>query len=208
MKLYLSSYKLGTKIDELKNWITENNNKIGIIDNAKDGFSDRVRSQQGTLKDIIQLEEIGFKVTQLNLKDYFGKPIELRSFLKDFQAFYVVGGNTFILRKAMKLSGFDEYLKKVSQNPNYLYAGYSAGVCVLCENMEAIAIMDEPEVNPYDNSTPLYSGIGLLNYALIPHYESDHPETELANQAVSFCRQNKIPYKTLKDGDVIIEYLN
>ena len=31
MKLYLSSYKLGDKTEELKKWIVEHNNKICLI---------------------------------------------------------------------------------------------------------------------------------------------------------------------------------
>lgn len=52
-----------------------------------------------------------------------------------------------MLRKAMQLSGFDELLLEYSNNPDYLYAGYSAGICCLCRDMSAITNMDEPEVD-------------------------------------------------------------
>ena len=57
--------------------------------------------------DIRELEEVGFKASRLDLKDYFGKKEELNKVFKTSPAFYVVGGNTFVLRKAMRLSGFD-----------------------------------------------------------------------------------------------------
>ena len=47
--------------------------------------------------------------------------------LKGYNAFYALGGNTFTLRTAMKLSGFDDYLKELAKQSNYLYSGFSAG---------------------------------------------------------------------------------
>ncbi len=35
----------------------------------------------------------------------------------------------------MYLIGFDKYLKTIENNPNYLYAGYSAGICVLAADV-------------------------------------------------------------------------
>jgi len=209
MKLYLSSYKIGTKTSELKKWIDIHGNKIVIIANAKDQYTDLKRVENGTMDDISQLEAIDFKVQRLNLKDYFGKKDKLRADFQEIKAFYVVGGNTFVLRRAMKLSGFDILLKEFSLRSNILYAGYSAGICVLAPNMRAIAVMDEPEINPYNtDSHPIYEGIGLIAYSPIPHFESVHSETEAANHAVDYCIKNDIIYKTLCDGDVIIEDTN
>jgi len=75
--------------------------------------------------------------------------------------------------------------------------------------MQAIAVMDEPEINPYNtDSPPIYEGIGLITYSPIPHFEYVHGETEAANLAVDYCIKNDIIYKTLRDGDVIIEDTN
>ena len=108
MKLYLSSYKVGNETEELKKWIADHDNKIVIIANAKDQYTDKERVEKGTLADIEQLSELGFDVSRLDLKDYFGKTEDLKTYLQQFQAAYVVGGNTFVLRRAMKMSGFDE----------------------------------------------------------------------------------------------------
>ena len=40
MKLYLSSYKVGNKIEELKKWIIEHGNKICLIPNSRDIYPD------------------------------------------------------------------------------------------------------------------------------------------------------------------------
>ena len=40
MKLYLSSYKIGDKKEELRNWVKEHDNKIALIANSRDMFPD------------------------------------------------------------------------------------------------------------------------------------------------------------------------
>jgi len=205
MKLYLSSYKIGTKTEEMKKWIADNGNKILIISNAKDQYTDLERVESGTLNDIYELQEVGFEVERLDLRNYFGRKEELEKIFCSVKAFYVTGGNTFVLRKAMKLSGFDELLIKYANHPDYFYSGYSAGICLLSKDMSGVAIMDEPDVDPYNSGlAPIYEGIGFIEETIIPHFESNHNETEAASNAVKFCVENKIPYITLKDGDVIV----
>jgi len=205
MKLYLSSYRIGEKTDILKEWIKDNGSRICIIANAKDQYPDGERKEKGTLNDISQLEGVGFEVARLDLRDYFGKEEDLQKSLRDCKAVYVVGGNTFVLRRAMKLSGFDTFLKEQEKNNDFLYAGYSAGICVLSKDMHGIAIMDEPLIDPYNYGNVIYKGIGFIDYTPIPHYQSDHAETEAADKAMKFCQKNGIAYKTLRDGEVIVK---
>ena len=205
MKLYLSSFKIGNETQVLKEWIAYNNNKICLIFNALDQYPDSERKTEIIAENADQLSEVGFICTLLDLRDYFGKAAELREFLKDYKAVYVLGGNTFILRRAMKLSGFDDYLKGVISDPAYLYAGYSAGICVLTKDLECLAMVDDPEIDPYNYGSIIYEGLGFLNYVPLPHFESDHPETALVTACRDHCVENNIPYKTLRDGEVIIQ---
>lgn len=204
MKLYLSSYKIGNKKEELKNWIKLHGNKICLIPNAKDFYLDSEKKKISIETDVQELQEIGFDVTVISLKDYFNKKKELLNKIKDFNAFYVIGGNVFILRQAMYLSGFDEYLKTIENSQDYLYAGYSAGICVLAKDMHGLDICDNPMVNIYGINT-IWNGLGYFDYIFLPHYKSNHKETKLIDDSVEYCKQNNIKYKTLRDGDVIIE---
>lgn len=206
MQLYLSSYKLGNKREVLKNWIKEHGNKIVLIANSRDIFEDGPRKDAGIKRDTDSLENLGFEVKNLSLKDYFGQYEKLRKELEGYNAFYVIGGNTFTLRQAMKYSGFDEYLKEISKDNRYLYAGYSAGICVLAPRLEGLHLVDEP-INPYNSEKVTYQGIGIINYVPVPHYKSDHPESKMADDVVEYMKQNGILYKTLQDGDVILESL-
>ena len=203
MKLYLSSYKVGNQTKELKKYIDEHGKKICLIPNSRDIYPDSERKLKGIQADVKELSDLGFDVTIVSLKDYFNNKEGLLSKLKEFNAFYVIGGNTFALRQAMYLSGFDEYLKTLDNNPNYLYAGYSAGICVLAKDMHGLEICDNSNINPYGIDT-MWNGLGYFEYIFLPHYKSNHKETELVDASVEYCDKHNIRYKTLKDGDVII----
>ena len=147
MKLYLSSSKIGNQEQELKKWLENSKNKkAAFIANARDMSPEGEHKTTSIQKDADELAALGFEIIPLDLRNYFGKKEELRSFLQEIHAFYVIGGNTFVLRKAMKLSGFDELLLEFAKSSDYLYIGYSAGICCLCKDMTAISIMDEPEI--------------------------------------------------------------
>lgn len=207
MKLYLSSYKLGQKTEVLQDWLKDHDSKIGLIINARDIFPDGERKENGIKSDAQDLENLGFSVEIVDLKKYFGKKEELEKIFNKFSAFFAIGGNSFTLRRAMKLSGFDELLQE-HRNDDILYAGYSSGICVLCKDLQAIAVMDDPDIDPYhSNISTIYDGIGFIEETIIPHFESNHKETVLASKAVEYCRQNNLTYQTLHDGEVIIKDL-
>lgn len=204
MQLYLSSYKLGNKQNVLRNWIKEHGNKIILIANSRDIFEEGPRKEQGIERDVNSLRELGFDVKNVSLKDFFGQYEKLKEEIKGYNAFYVIGGNSFALRQAMKYSGFDRYLKEISIDNNYLYAGYSAGICVLAPSLQGLHLVDEP-INPYDSEEVTYQGIGLIDYVPVPHYKSDHPESKMIDSVVEYMKQKNIVFKTLQDGDVIVE---
>lgn len=209
MELYLSSYRLGNRQNELKEWIINNNNRILVIPNALDVFEDSERKTSGIIDKCKDLEQLGFKIEILDLRKYFGKREQMREDIKKYNAFYVLGGNVFVLRRAMKLSGFDEYLKEISKMPNYLYLGFSAGICVLAEDLHGMDLVDDVNVDPYNMGEVLWEGVGLIDYMPVPHYDTpSHPESHLMYDVVSYLEKNNLSYKTLKDGEVLIEKID
>ena len=205
MKLYLSSYKLGNQTKFLTEWLQNSNNKkIALIPDARDVFPDGERKQKGIEADATLLRELGFDVTIIKLKDYFNKKEELKEALSSFQAFFTIGGNVFVLRQAMALSGFDAYIKTLTGREDYLYAGYSAGICVLAPSLKGIHLVDDPSVSPYELE-PIYEGLNIIPFTPVPHYKSDHPESIMMNQVIDYLKQQNHPFITLQDGDVMIE---
>lgn len=208
MNLYLSSYKLGNNVSYLKRWIKENDNKILLIKNARDTKEQNEAEKNIIHQDIKMLEEIGFNVTILDLKEYFNKSNELKKFItNNYRAFCVIGGNVFVLRKAMQLSGFDLYLKENYNNDDLLYIGYSAGICVLYPSLVGLELVDN-KINIYNSDKIIEEGVGIIDYSIAPHYKSDHPESASIDNLVRFFEKNKVKYKTLSDGEVIIENTN
>lgn len=208
MKFYLSSYRFGNETETLKRWITGTNGRFGYIPNACDSFVDDAdwSIARHIQEDMDSLREIGAEVELLDLKEYFGKQEELRAKLAELGGVYVSGGNSFVLRQAMRLSGFDVLLPVMrTSRENFVYAAYSAGVCVLGPSMRVHALTDDANVFPYPQITEqIWDGIGILDFVFEPHYASNHPESASVEREVAYCVENKILFKAYHDGEVLL----
>jgi len=198
LKYYLSSYRVGNHGEKFAEML--NGRRVAYIPNALDHISieDQTKTRDRNQKD---LENLSINSEILDLKDYFDNSEKLSEVLSNYAGVWVTGGNTFVLRQAMKLSGFDSILKSVSED--FIYAGYSAGVCVLAPNLEPLQIVDDPNKSPYPQlSEPIWDGLNILNHMILPHYKSDHPESADIDLEVAECEKKGIPYKTIRDGEV------
>jgi len=205
MKFYLSSFRLGSKAGELVR-LMSGNKKIAYIPNAGD-FSniDCAKKSKWEKLDIKSLEKLGLIVEYLDLKDFFGRADELRKKLNEFGGVFIRGGNTFILRQAMKLSGFDIIFKELLKKDDFVYAGYSAGICVLAPDFKALQLVDNPKDKPYKElQKTIWGGLGFLDCIILPHYKSNHPESADIDKEIEYCNKNNVPFKTLRDGEVIL----
>ena len=102
--------------------------------------------------------------------------------------------------------------KEVLHNRNILieddkivYAGFSAACVILQKDMHGLDLVDDPNIvsEGYDKET-IWDGLGLIDFYLAVHYKSDHPESAMVDKEVELCEKNNIPYKTLRDGEVLI----
>lgn len=207
MKFYLSSFKIGAEVHKLKKITEKGNRNVAYISNALDGYSFGLeRRKQIENIDISDLEEIGFRVELLDLKDYFNKQIELEERLQKYDVIWVSGGNCFVLLQAMKSSGLDVIIKRFYKDKvDIVYGGYSAGVCVLGPTLKGIHLADDPNQKPYgEQYDVIWDGLGILDYVIVPHYQSDHFESETMEKSVQYLIKNKILFIALKDGEVIV----
>lgn len=206
MKFYLSSYKIGNETERLKSFFAENK-AIGYIPNALDSSANDPRWKENFMKeDISQLRDIGLEPEILDLRKYFGKQSDLLKKLDTLAGVWVSGGNTFVLRQAYKLSGFDQLLlQELSQREDFVYGGYSAAGCVLSPSLKCYQIVDNPSVFPYEgNKEILWQGLGIIDFAFMPHFDSDHGESADIQKEIELCKENNIPFKALRDGEVLI----
>jgi len=202
MKLYLSSYKIGKETDKFLKMLN-GKKRIAYIPNALDFTTDKERRNKSEQGDIRELESLGLRVERIDLKRYFGKKTKLRKKLEEIGAVYVRGGNAFVLRQAMNLSGLDDILLSM-KNDDFFYSGYSAGCCVLSPSLESTSIVDNPSIFPYKLKKPIFEGLGLIPYNFLPHFDSDHPESAEVNKELAYCKKRGLPYRTIRDGEVII----
>lgn len=201
MKFYLSSFKIGNDPNQLKR-VLPCNPKTVYISNGLDFAKPESRKKHQNW-DLRELSEIGISAEQLDLSDYFGKQAELKIKMQDVDLIYVSGGNVYDLRFAMKLSGFDEILKKLV-NTKKVYGGYSAAVCVLSPTLKGYHIVDDPNLKTYGDHETIWEGIGLIDWQFAPHFDSNHSESEDINKEIAYYKEYSMNYKALRDGEVII----
>lgn len=207
MKLYLSSYRLGNNPEKLKDLFGENK-KIAVIVNAID-FETRSVRKEKLDREFSDLKALSLQPKEIDLRNFFGKENEIRNTLQEFGSVWVRGGNVFVLRRAFAYSGFDKIISELKQNKEFVYAGYSAGTCILSPNLKSLDAMDDPNIVPEGYKKEIiWEGLGILPYLLIPHYQSIHPEAQASEISVIYAKENNIPFKTLKDGEIIIEEVN
>lgn len=203
MRLYLSSFKFGNHPQKLKELVGLSGDAVVIL-NARDYKSPEERNKYLDWE-MGELKNIGFNPEELDLRNYFGKEKELENLLSKKQLVWIDGGNTFLLRRAMRQSGFDNIIKKLLKDNKIVYAGFSAACVVLQKDMHGLDLVDDPNIvsEGYEKET-IWEGLGLIDFYLAVHYKSDHPESAMVDKEVELCEKNNIPYKTLRDGEVLI----
>ncbi len=83
--------------------------------------------------DMARLEELGFDVTEIDIKAENEKSLAEK--LKMFDVVFVCGGNTFYLMKCIRESGFDAAIRKFLKCGG-IYVGVSAGSMVAGLNIK------------------------------------------------------------------------
>jgi dipeptidase E len=204
MRLYLSSYKYGNNPHRFFELIGDKKVKIAVIANAADLYLEH-EIEERVEKDIAYFYENGYESERLDLRDYFGNKDELDEELQEYGAVWVRGANVFVLRRAFAQSGFETIIRRRLEEDSIVYGGYSAGACVMGDTLHGIELCDDAYTVPsgYDEQI-IWDGLGILPYAIAPHYDSDHPESEFIDEIVAYFYENDIPHEKLRDGEAIV----
>ena len=155
--------------------------------------------------DVVELGAVGLDIERFDLRNYFGNQSELEEDIREYGVIWVSGGNVFVLRQAMRLSGFDEVLHEFTKTKDIVYGGYSAGICVLAPSLRGLELVDSTDYKPYDRQQDIiWEGLDILDYAIVPHYRSNHVESDAIDGVVEYYEKHKILHKKLRDGEVIV----
>ncbi|MEJ3655167.1 Type 1 glutamine amidotransferase-like domain-containing protein [Actinomycetes bacterium KLBMP 9759] len=205
MRLYLSSYRLGNRPEELLRLLPAGR-RTALILNAYDDFGDEQRASS-LARELSELNDAGLVPEELDLRLFFGRTEELRAALDGFDLVYVRGGNVFVLQRAFRHSGADAVFTDLLARDLVAYAGYSAGACVLGSTLRGIeGEVDDPYAVPagYPTAAPSWEGVGVVPFAIAPHFRSDHPESGEIERTVRYFIDNHIPFIALRDGEAIV----
>jgi len=160
MRLYLSSFRLGAP-PELLATLAGEGARIAVIANAMDFAAEDVR-REAVDRELRAMSGLGFRSGEVDLRGYFGDAALLRRDLAQYDALWVRGGNVFVLRYALHHSGGDAIAAGALPAGALVYAGYSAGPCVLAPSLRGLDAVDDPAAVAATYGTePIWEGLGL-----------------------------------------------
>ena len=209
MRLYLSSERLGERAGALLAMLS--GPKAAIIANGYDGASAMARDiyRSEVYDPLAEFKALGLDPHEVDLRAHFDDAASLWHRLAGFDLVWVMGGNSFVLRRAMKQSGFDTVIRDMLAADAIAYGGYAAGAVVAGSTLRGLELMDDPFELPEGYDEPLvWSGLGLTPFAIVPHYRSRHPEAASAEKVVSYMRARRTRYRAISDGEVIVQMGN
>ena len=205
MRLYLSSFRMGDHPEHLTALVGDDSRRTVVIANAVDDAPEDIR-HASVERELAALGELGFDASELDLRDYFDDEQGLRRNLAEVALAWLRGGNVFMLRYALRRSGGDAAFRDLLAHDALVYAGYSAGPCVLSPSLRGLEAVDDADaVMRIYGSEPVWEGLALLDKAFVPHYHSPgHPETTALGIVAGKYRAEGVPHLTLQDGQALL----
>ncbi len=206
MRLYLSSFRFGDRIDLLLG-LVKPGARVGVIANALDALAPAARAAyaRAVHDPIAELRAHGLDAGELDLRRHFGKPNDLESELARLDLVWATGGNAFLLRRAMRQSGFDALIGQLLAEDRLAYGGESAGAVVAAPSLKGIDLMDDPtELAAGYDPAPVWDGLNLIAFHLVPHCDSAGADCAKAEEVTIYMLDQAMPYRTMRDGDVLI----
>ena len=144
-----------------------------------------------------QMTDLGWDVEEM---DITGKTEDqIYNMLKDKQAIFMQGGNTYYLLKQINTTGFAKVLDKLLEQ-GIIYAGTSAGTYVMCPNIEMNLWKDADKFDKH-GLTDL-TAMGKIPFQIVCHYDrcSEEDKTNVQEK----IKQSKYDVKILEDGQAIL----
>jgi len=64
--------------------------------------------------------------------------------------------------------------------------------------------VDKVDTPHREQKEVIWDGLRFIDFAFMPHWDSDHPESADIEKESAHWKRNNIPYKAIRDGEVII----
>ncbi|MEH6797213.1 MAG: Type 1 glutamine amidotransferase-like domain-containing protein [Rhodococcus sp. (in: high G+C Gram-positive bacteria)] len=203
MKLFLSSYRFGGHADAFVE-LTGPPSDLAVIANAADAWPAAAR-ESSLRSEFGPLRALGYRPAELDLRHYVNRPAAFERALDGFGAVWVRGGNTFVLRAQLARSGADEILSERIRDDSLVYGGYSAGACVAAPSLAGVEDADDPdEVRPATGVDPVWSGLDLVTFSMVPHLNSILDENDSGSATLQRLHSAGIACHGLTDDQAIV----
>lgn len=201
MRLYLSSYQLGDH-PEVFTRLVGGRKRGWVIMNAFDGADPEIRRLE-TERQVKNLAGVGLAARELDLRGHDPESLAAKIGQPDF--LWVRGGNVFTLRATLAQSGADALITDRLEADALVYAGFSAGGCVLAPTLLGLEECDSTEDALSMYGAIQFEGLDILDRPFVPHLGSpEHPESEaLTRVAAAYAREGQ-PYWGLSDGQALV----
>ena len=63
----------------------------------------------------------------------------------------------------------------------------------------------DPLDTPYSEQKEIiWEGLSFVDFRFMPHWDSNHPESSDIDKEIAYCKENNIPYRAIRDGEVIV----
>jgi dipeptidase E len=206
MRLYLASFRAADSLDELYA-MADPVRRVAVVANAVDFIPpDQRAAYARTVHDpLADFRDRGLTAFDLDLRRFFGRPEALAAELDDVGLVWATGGNAFLLRRAMRQSGFDALIGDLLLRDRLAYGGWSAGAVVAGPSLIGLDAMDRPDVLAEGYEAPVvWEGLGLIPEIVVPHVRSQHTESAAAGNVVARLRALGEPFIALRDGEALV----
>lgn len=205
MRLFLSSYRAGNYNDKLIELYGKSSD-VAVISNAKDYKTTSERKIK--MKEVLDFfSELGFKPKEIDLRIYFDKPEKLEKIIGGYKNFWLAGGNTFILRRALRQSGLELLLGDWVRQNKVVLGGESAGALIVGPTLDGSQMedtSDSPDFVPKGyNKKIIWEGLDYINYVPVPHYK-DEDYGPAIDRYLEYLNSRLIPYKVMTNDQVIV----
>jgi dipeptidase E len=167
MKLFLASLAINDQqAVELAKLVGKDQKdiKLILIENAADG-EEGPKEWVAQNREMIQSHE--FEVEIVDLRQYRGKPDELKEKLASADVIWCGGGNTYYLRWLLKETGADKIISEhVKQGK--VYGGGSAGAIVAGPTLKHFDAADDTDAAP----ELIMDGLHFTDSVIVPHMDN------------------------------------
>ncbi|MEO6858581.1 MAG: Type 1 glutamine amidotransferase-like domain-containing protein [Solirubrobacteraceae bacterium] len=173
--------------------------RVAVVANAQDRAGRRAR-RRAVGDELGFLLDGGLSPFELDLRRFYRRPERLCAAMAEAEVLWVAGGNAFVLREAMGRSGLDAVLRDRLAGASLVYVGFSAGACVCGSTLRGLELVDKPP----RRVKPLWDGLKLTDFAIVPHYRSGTPVSAEMERVVEYLETAGTAYRVLRDGESIV----